>query len=111
MNRVGTYLQAHKRVRASALAVSILVASIALCLGVASYAWTFGPKAGQDYIRDRLVAVCLIVLAMFATVCTASILSWRVGDFLLSLVASVLITIGGSILVFGLIVAHGILAK
>ena len=56
MVHIGNYLRAHNRLRLAILAVTFLVASIALFLGVGVYALTTGPKAVGDYMQGRLAA-------------------------------------------------------
>jgi hypothetical protein len=105
------YLQAHNRVRATALAVSFVIASVALSTGIGVYALTLGPKAVGDYIRDRFMAGGLIAVAMLLDLGTASVLAQRGGRFFSRLLISVLVTVGGAIMVFGLIVARAVLVK
>ena len=101
----------HNRVRTIALAVGFAIASVALCIGTGVYALTLGPKAIGDYLRARFMAGGLIVLAMLIDLGVASILAQRGGGFMLRLLFSVLLTGGGAILVFGLIVARAMLVN
>ena len=105
MVHIGSYLRAHKRLRLAVLVVSFLVASFALYLGVGIYALTTGPKAVGDYIQARFAAAGWMALAMVANVGAASILANR-GSFLKRFLLSIVVTIGGSVLVLGLIVAR-----
>ncbi len=105
------YLQAHKRARTITLAASFVIASVALCTGIGVYALTLGPKAIGDYVQDRFMAGGLIALAMLIDLGIASVLAQRGGGFVLRLVFSVLVTVGGAILVFGLIVGRVMLVK
>ena len=111
MNRVASYLQLHKRVRITALGVSFSVASVALYIGIGVYVFTLGPKAVGDYIRDRFMAGCLIGLALVVDLGTAAVLVQRGEGLLSRLLFSVLVTVGGAILAFGLVVARAMIAQ
>ncbi|MEO8663135.1 MAG: hypothetical protein ABI693_32055 [Bryobacteraceae bacterium] len=110
MVHIGSYVQGHNRIRLAVLVVSFLIASFALYLGVAVYALTTGPKAVGDYIQARFAAAGWMALAMLANVGAASILANR-GSFLRRFLLSIVVTIGGSILVFGLIVIRVVFFK
>jgi hypothetical protein len=101
----------HNRFRIIALSIAFVVASVSLYIGIGVYALTLGPKAVGDYMRDRLMAGCLIALAMLVNVGTAWVLAQRGGGFLSRLTLSLLATVAGSILMFGLIVARVIFVK
>ena len=105
MVQIGGYLRAHNRIRRAVLVVSFLVASFALFLGVGTYALTTGPKAVGDYMQARFAAAGWMALAMSANVGAASILANR-GSFLRQFLLSIVVTIGGSVLVFAFIVAR-----
>jgi len=100
VKRFASYFQTHNRLRL-----------ITLCIGAGVYALTLGPKAIGDYMGDRFLAGALIALAVLANIGTASVLAQRSGSFVSCLVFSLLATVGGSILVFGLIVARVLLVK
>jgi hypothetical protein len=72
---------------------------------------TLGPKAVGDYVRDRFMAGGLIALAVLIDLGIASVLAQRGGGFMWRLVFSVLLTAGGAVLVFGLIVARVLLVR
>ena len=105
------YLQAHNRLRVTTLSVGLIVASVALYIGIAVYVLTLGPKAVGDYMRDRLMAGCLIALAVLVNIGIASVLTKRGGSFPSRLILSLLATMAGSILMFGLIVARVMLTR
>lgn len=88
------------------LVVSFVIASVALCTGVGVYTLTLGPKAIGDYLQDRFIAGGLIAFAMFIDLGMAFVLAQRGGSLLLRLLLNVLVTGGGAILVFALIVAR-----
>jgi len=111
VKRVANYLQAHNPVRITVLGVSFSIASIALYIGIAVYALTLGPKAVGDYMRDRFIAGCLIALTVLVNVGTASVLTRRGGGFMPRFLLSVLVTVGGTVLVFGMIVVRVMLVK
>jgi hypothetical protein len=111
VNRFANYLQSHHRLRLIALSAGFAVASVALYTGAGVYVLTLGPKAVGDYIRDRFLAVGLIALALLVNTGTAWVLAQRGGGFASRLALSLLATVGGSILVFGLIIARVFLVK
>ena len=112
MESIANYLQMHSRARAAILVVSFIVASVALCIGVGLCALTFEPKFGTDYVvRDRLIAGCLIALALLQNAGAALILSRHGGAFVPRLLFSALITVGGSVLVSVLVVARALIAQ
>ena len=111
MVRIDNYLQGHNRIRIAALVVSCLVASFAFYLGVAVYTLTTGPKAVGDYMQARFVAVCWMAVALVANVGIAWFFSHRGGSFLGRFFLSVVATMGGAILVFGLIIARVVLFR
>jgi hypothetical protein len=93
------------------LCIGFTVASVALYIGAGVYALTLGPKAIGNYVGDRFLAGGLIALAVVVNIGTAWVLAQRCGGFLSRLVLGLLATVGGSILVFGLIVARVLLVK
>lgn len=105
MVHIGSYLRAHNRLRLAALALSFLVASLALYLGVVVYALTTGPKAVGDYMQARFAAAGWMAVATLANCGAASILASR-GSFLRRFLLSVAATLGGSVLVLCLVVAR-----
>lgn len=107
---MGSYLQAHNRLRLAVLVVSFTVASFALYLGVAVYALTTGPKAVGDYMLARLAAAGWMAVATLANCGAASILASR-GSFLRRFLFSVAATLGGSVLVLCLVVARVVLFR
>jgi len=111
VNRLAIYLQAHNRVRVATLSLGLIVAAAALYIGTGVFALTLGPKAVGDYMRDRFMAGCLIALAVLVNIGIASVLTKRGGSFLARLILSLLATVGGSILMFGLIVASVMLMR
>jgi hypothetical protein len=111
VKRFADYLRVHKRIRITVLGVSFFIASFALYMGLAVYVFTLGAKAVGDYMRDRLIAECLVALSALVNFETASILTLRGGGFLSRLLFSILVTAGGTILVFGLVVARVILVR
>jgi hypothetical protein len=111
VNRLAVYLQAHNRIRVATLSFGLIVASAALYIGAAVFALTLGPKAVGDYMGDRLLAGCLIALAVLLNIGIASVLTKRGRSFLARLILSLLATVGGSILMFGLIVARVMLTR
>jgi hypothetical protein len=111
MKRFAHYLQVHNRVRVTSLGIGFFIASVSLYIGIGVYFLTFGPKAVGDYVHDRILAGCLISIAMLVDVGTAWVFSRSGGGFLSRLLLSVLLTVGGAILVFGLIVARAVLAN
>ena len=111
VNRLANYLQSHSRLRLMTLCIGFTVASVALYIGVGVYALTLGPKAIGDYMGDRFLAGSLIALAVLVNAGTAWVLAQRSGGFLSRLVLSLVATVGGSILVVGLIVARVLLVN
>ena len=109
MKGFANYLRTHNRVRASAIVGSFFTASVALFAGIGIYVLTLGPKAIRDYVHDRFMAGCFIAIAVLVNVGTALLLT-RGGRFLSRLLLSILITSGGAILVFGLVVVRAIIA-
>lgn len=87
------------------------MAAVALYIGIGVYALTLGPKAVGDYMRDRLMAGSLIALAVLVNIGVASVLTKPGGSFVSRLTLSLLATVGGSILMFGLIVARVMLTR
>ena len=110
MVHIGNYLRAHNRLRLAILAVTFLVASIALFLGVGVYALTTGPKAVGDYMQGRLAAAGWMAVATLANCGAASIVASR-GSFLRRFLFSVAATLGGSVLVLCLVVARVVFFK
>ncbi len=110
MNRLGSYLDAHKGVRIAVLWAGFLIASVGTCLGVGVYALTTGPKAIGNYISDRVIAVCFLGVAMILNVGLAWVLSRKhqTGGFFPSLAVSALVTVCGAIMVFGVIVGRAL---
>jgi hypothetical protein len=111
VNRIANYLQSHNRLRLIALCIGFTVASVSLYIGVGVYALTLGPKAIGNYVGDRFLAGGLMALAGLVSIGTAWVLAQRGGGFVSRLVLSLLATVGGSILVFGLVVARVLLVK
>lgn len=105
MVRIVSYLQAHHWMRAAMLVVSFVAASFALCAGVAISVLPTGMDTAEDGSHERFVAVCGLVV-MVANVLTPWVLAYRGGSFLRRFVLSVIVTMGGAILVFGLIVVR-----
>ncbi len=105
MVHLASYLQLHNRIRLAVLFVSFLIASFALYFGVGIYVLTTGPKAVGNYMQARSNAVGLMALAVLTTVGAASILAYD-GNFLRRFLLSIVVTTGGSVLVFALIVAR-----
>ena len=111
VNRFANYLQTHNRFRLVTLCIGFTVASVALYIGAGVYVLTLGPKAIGDYMGDRFLAGALIALAVLVNIGTAWVLSQRGRGFVSRLAVSVLATVGGSVLVFGLIIARTLLVR
>ena len=109
MKPLESYLASHRGVRVGALGVGYLVASTATCVGVGVYALTTGVKAIGDYVQDRVIALCLLAVALAITVA----LAWALGigrtrAFWPRLVMSAVTSLFGAIFVFGIIAARAI---
>jgi len=106
-----SYLEAHNRVRIVLLGTSYVISSVALFLGIGIYALTLGPKGVGDYVRDRVMAGCLVAFAMLVDVGIASVLARWAGGFLQRFMSCVVVTACGVMPVFVIVVVRAMLAR
>jgi hypothetical protein len=111
VNRLGSFLDAHKGVRVAVLWAGFVIASVGTCLGVGVYALTTGPKAIGNYVTARARAVSFLSVALILNIGLAWVLGLRrrMGGFFPRLVLSALLTVGGAIMAFGVIVGRALL--
>ena len=87
-----------------------VAASLAMYIGVAVYALTLGPKAIGPYIRDRVIAGALLVIALTLDATIAqSLAKYRSGNIVLWMLFSIILTLAGAIVAFAVIATIAII--
>jgi hypothetical protein len=111
VNWLGSYLDAHRGARFAVTWAGFVFASVATFTGVGVYALTTGPKATGNYVADRVMAVCLLGVALILNLGLAWVLGLgrRLGGFFPRLGFSALLTVGGAILVLGVVAGRALL--
>ena len=111
MKRLASFLNVHDAVRVVVLCLDLALASLAACLGVGVYALTTGAKAIGNYMSDRVMAACFLVIALVLDLAFAWLLGIRNprSRFIQRVLLAAVATFFGAIVVLVIVATRAIL--